>query len=323
MPAPVVLVLTLFGEGHDARTDALTRAVRVVLGPAATVVVDPEPSLPPDAEAIESGRRVSATTVVEVQWSETGSASLHVHFEGHDGWVDRDLEFEEKDPPEERGRAAGFAVGSMILASAAPAPSASSSAPVPPPPPPPAPTVRPVASTTPSPRRDTVPTQPARPSETSVDVSVEGRWIPIDSSTTRGGGGLDVAVAVASRLAVEAGAVLTFGKAASNVSSWALAGCAGLLGRPWMRGAFELDVAAGPCVLREAYARDGLTLSRVAPGARIRSDAVAWAVHGFGLYLGAEGFTAFGTTSVDVGGGQVAQRPPVWLTLLAGARARF
>jgi len=308
--APLVLVLTLAGGPADSREEALKRAVRRTLGPAATVLVDTVPTFPHDTEALALGTRVSATAVVEVSWRDDGHAWLHVNVSDHAEWFDRDLALEATAAPDERGRAVGFTIGTIVLmAMATPPPQLSA------PPPPPPPVAR-------RPPADVAPPSPV--STRRTELAVVAIWTPTPGALPRAGAAADVQLPLWDRLALDLGATTTVGHVAeADADSWMLLGCAGPLARAVLRRPFELDAVAAACVMREAYSRLGLTRANVAAAGKGSASGVVWVTPAVGVTLTADVTSIFAAAPIVVGTTQVAERPSVWLSVGLGARARF
>lgn len=139
MTSPLVVVLVVaLGRSDEATTAA--RTVQDALGPDAVVLLREESSLD-DGSVSKLGKNLHADALVRITWTRQDSrteAHLHLYATGARSWTDRDVAFGPEDPAEERGRALGFGIASMVRVGIPPRPTAEvgperSPAPQPPP----------------------------------------------------------------------------------------------------------------------------------------------------------------------------------------------
>lgn len=113
----------------DLETMAMERAIHQV----AEVQVDVQtrPSFAQDDELLHVGRKADATFVAEVTWAgpDRTVARLHAYSFRASRWIEHTLEFGPGDAPEERARAVGFAIASLLPMNTEPQPPVSSQAP--------------------------------------------------------------------------------------------------------------------------------------------------------------------------------------------------
>jgi hypothetical protein len=113
-----VIVLAIIVSGKDASgpaTDAMRAAAGVALGSRRVVAVREEEVLSDDV-ALDIEDSLGARAVVQVAWVGDDRTQAHVrlHIAQNDRWIDRTISFAAADTMQERGRAVGFAITSMI-----------------------------------------------------------------------------------------------------------------------------------------------------------------------------------------------------------------
>ena len=114
-PLVIVLVVALTNGGEDAASP-LARTVQESLGAEAIVLTREEPS-PDDSRMARLGDELHADVVVVVTWGQDAlhrQARLHFYASRSRTWTDRDVAFSAEDPPDERGRALGYGIASMV-----------------------------------------------------------------------------------------------------------------------------------------------------------------------------------------------------------------
>lgn len=125
MTSPLVVVLVVaLGPSDEARTAAHT--VQDALGSEAVVLLREEPNLD-DSTVSRLGQKLRADALVRITWTRQGGrtdAHLHLYATGSRSWTDRDVTFAPDDPPEERGRALGYGIATMVRVDIPPTPTA-------------------------------------------------------------------------------------------------------------------------------------------------------------------------------------------------------
>lgn len=178
MPSPLVVVVVVALSGADGQsTQTLGRAAQESLGPEAVVVTREEARVD-DTRVVELGEELRADTLVVVTWEDDPAApraELRLYSRRTRAWTQRAVTFSRDDPHDERGKALGFDIASMVRTSAP-------SEPAPTPPAPPAPQVPP------GPER---PREPAAPpfSRFAVAAAAQGVAALGDAGTSVGGEG--------------------------------------------------------------------------------------------------------------------------------------
>jgi hypothetical protein len=122
MTALVLLFLVSPGDGDAAVTQAMRQAAIQVLGSATAIVIREAPDDLADVAAIERGNTLHAAVVVRVSWTSRAylHARLRVHLAGTSEWTNRDVGFESRDAPAERGRALGYSVAAVVAGDTTP-----------------------------------------------------------------------------------------------------------------------------------------------------------------------------------------------------------
>ena len=145
MSSPLVVVLVVALGSSDEAT-AVARTVQDALGSDAVVVLREESNLD-DSHVSRLGQDLRADALVRITWTQDDArteAHLHLYATGARSWTDRDVTFAPDDPREERGRALGYGIASMVRVTippvgerAPPSPTVGVEPERPPPPPPP------------------------------------------------------------------------------------------------------------------------------------------------------------------------------------------
>lgn len=346
MPDPtLVLVLILSGEATDFPTASMQGAMQRTLGSSTEIAREAVATMPSDDEAVGLGRAKNARAVVELRWADSQHASvaLHLYFARDGTWIDRKISFAAGDPPEERGRALGFTVATVLdpyVVDASVSPSSPSS--------PPSPPVRsgenPVRASLGSDAartRDGAPPAIDEPRST-VDASaprahdsteaaravwVGAAGVASTAESSRGGATLEGAWVFSDRVALLLSGSFVAGSlrdADASVASWSITGGA-LLNIARSSGArpIELGIRAQAGVARDSVARRTLTLSRWSPIAALGVETAWWLVPSFGLTAMVGAASSLGSTRVDVGTDVVAVTPVAWPLASLGVRVRM
>jgi hypothetical protein len=115
MATPLIVVIVVaLGSGNEA--SPVARTVQDALGSDAVVVLREEQNLD-DANVSRLGRDLHADALVRILWTRDEArpeAHLHLYATGAAAWTDRDVRFAPDDPTEERGRALGYGIASMV-----------------------------------------------------------------------------------------------------------------------------------------------------------------------------------------------------------------
>lgn len=305
--------------------------------PAAVVVVSPADASRPETLALvraaeESTRprtielRVTsaadvgeaARPVFVVRWSDdTRRAHLRVHVAPKSPWVERDLGFDERDAPEERGRAVGLAVAAM-LPDADDAPPAL-------PPVVPREEVRPVAPPAPAPA-------PA-PASRHFDLALRGHAaFGVGGEGGGVGGRLEGHVLVGPSLGIFGAFGARVGDATyAEGRASHLVATAGLSFRAPLGRRVELGGSLGAGLVRDEvrhFSADGddpqpVSESRVLPAGSLGARGSYFISETAALEVGLGADVAFGTTDVVVEGTVRGTLVPVRLSVEPGVRVRF
>jgi hypothetical protein len=313
----ILLVLVAQNERIDLSTSAMTEAARQTLGEATVVLVEERATLPNDPDALALASTVHATAVVELGWRDTEHRRLRLHLHAGDpSWIDRDVAFGERDPPSERGRTLGFAVGSMLVDRP--------EAPHPTPAPPPAPA--PTRTAAPPPERAAVAAPAAERREAvAFDIVAEGA---LGLGGDAGGMGAALStrlrVARAPSLSLRLGLAMRLGRVTevSATSTW-IAPVGGLAWRAYGSGgahAVDLGLRADLLIGHFEVDRQGTGRARWVPGADVCAEAAWFFLPPIGFVLSAGIEAAFGSTEVLVNGTALATAPPFRAVSEAGLR---
>jgi hypothetical protein len=311
--AMTLVVLIASRDAIDPATDALRTAAHAALGVDVDVLVHFVQEMPPDDVALETGRALSADAVAEVAWADADHrhAALHVHIQGANRWIDRDIGFDPADADVERGRTLGFAVAAMMpdeMRTRAPAPVE-----------PPAATV---SSADEGPARSANP-HASHPSRGAIDLLAAG---------AAGGDATGIGGQLVVRLYLDPHWALV-GSAGGRVGqdSGAQATALFLFGGPGLswRGLpadsrFRVGARLDLLAMRESLSRTGADAqSRWLPGADLMAELSGQVTRGAALMLAAGGEGAFGTTDVFVRGQKVSTIPLLRLVASAGVELVF
>jgi hypothetical protein len=111
----VLAILVVTGEAQRPELAATLAAAREVVGAVDSVRVVEAPKVS-DTAALLVERQLAATAVVQVTWRdpERLHARLRLHAARTDRWIEREIHFAREDTPQERGRALGFSIASML-----------------------------------------------------------------------------------------------------------------------------------------------------------------------------------------------------------------
>jgi hypothetical protein len=320
----IAFVILVFVETQDATTalpGALAQAAEEALGPRATVSVRAiEPAMPAPA-LVAAGREQRAQAVARLSWlgAERLEARLEVTVIATGRIAAQPVSFEPSDPLQERGRALGLVLASLLR------PEATSEAP---PPPTPAPAAVTVAALPPPP--------PAAPVLVrwpwAVDVAGEGGFA-LRGSGSGAGGTVGVRWSPLARVGFRVGARARFGEVSSaKATSYELAGAAGVvLGivQPAAGQHFGLGVRAEGLLIYELLSHvsssdpQPVRQGRLLPGASVVAEARWLLGPSVALMLAAGPEVAFGTTQVVVNEIPVAELAPTRLIVQGGLVASF
>jgi hypothetical protein len=117
----VVVLLVALGGAREPSTRAMASATQDALDPSAVVLVREveEATLASDDRAAALADAVHADAIAVLTWPDADHRRAHVHVlarqaSGAPRWIDRDIAFRDVDAADERGKALGFAVASMV-----------------------------------------------------------------------------------------------------------------------------------------------------------------------------------------------------------------
>ena len=214
-------LLVLLSPGDEPMATAIAAAARATLGADTALELRFLAVAPNDAAALALAHDSGSAAIALITWTDSGHqrARLRVYSQTTRAWTARDLDFAARDPAEEKGRAIGFNLASMLpegvpfakrsLAPAAPpAPSAPTT--------PPAPRVAtldtapaPVAKTAPVPPNAATP-RPWPPWTLSIDAAAQG-VVAVSGEGTSVGGALGGQYRLDEHLSLSLGAALRIG----------------------------------------------------------------------------------------------------------------
>jgi hypothetical protein len=314
MLASVLLILVANSDAGAPATTALVRALEEVFGSEVQVQIRGVDAPPGDDALARLAGQARGAVFVAWQGAGRDRAALRVMSRAH-APVDRLLTFAASDPPEERGRAVGFVIASILL----PAPAR--------PPPPEVQVARPA------------PPPPVPATVASVAPASNPRWgleAFGDAAAPLGGHGPGMGVGLGARLQLGARWGVRVGLSArsttvdeAQASSLELAVAAGLTFTLHRSGAFAVGARVDGLGLRQGLThfsaddREPVQRARYLPGAAQLLElewqlAPAAALHGA---IGVE--EALGTTGVEVRDRRVAEIA-VWRAVAeVGVRVRF
>jgi hypothetical protein len=114
-PAVVLAIVVATQNVDDKATEAMRATAVEALGSEDAVVVRAV-EVPSDSEALRVERLLHAKTAAQVVWLDAAHtrARLRVHAVESGRWLERTIAFSSVDTPNERGRALGFALTSML-----------------------------------------------------------------------------------------------------------------------------------------------------------------------------------------------------------------
>ena len=114
-PAIVLAIVVATQNADDQATEAMRATAAEAIGGEDGVVIR-EVEVPSDPEALRIEHNVHSMTVAQVTWLDAPHtrARVRVHVAETNRWTERTLVFATVDSPNERGRALGFAVTSML-----------------------------------------------------------------------------------------------------------------------------------------------------------------------------------------------------------------
>jgi hypothetical protein len=328
LAAVSVVVVVAAGDPDDGSSRAIEQALRTALGADASVELR-SAAEPEAAAAIAASATTDTTTLVGVvAWSDR-QRRVTIHFSNREGRAtDREIRFDPYDAPAERGRTVGFALASMVPASAfderaAPKTTAPAAAPL---------ALAPTGSAPADPAapNEAPPTLP-RPNGMALDAAA------VATTALEGfGGGLGGAFAFRLPLVGATGARVALGARTGEVgpaqaTSRTLSGAVGLTWQPWLdaRRRWAAGARIDALVLHQELTHlsdddpSGVSLARFVPGA----DAALEGAFRFAdralvvVAVGSE--VALGKTSVVVRGREVASLSPVRLFGEMGLRVSF
>ena len=315
-PAPVVVVSE--ADAVAPATPALLRAAEEALGGRGRVKVRAFST----NESREAVREQDGTVTVVLHWEEGGRrAHVRLHVEKSAPWIERDLGFDERDAPEERGRAVGFALAAML------------------PEQPERPQKKPPTAAPPpgsgAPLRQPVPLPASAPEPHSprLDLAVRAQ-LAVGAGGVGGGAGgsLEGQVFLGKWLAAHA----TVGYRAAQASraegtAHHLRAGVGMSVRVRIAQKLELSPTFDLLVLRDAISHlspdldeaEPITQARVLPGMRGDLRLSWFLTESAALEIAVGSEVAFGTTSVFLEGQPVTSVVPVRLGIEPGLRVRF
>ena len=316
MDALALVVVVSEADAVAPATPALLRAAEEALGGRGRVKVRAFGT----NESRDAVREQDGTATVVLHWEEGGRrAHVRLHVEKSAPWIERDLGFDERDAPEERGRAVGFALAAMLPEDA----QRPRQPPIPPPPGLGAPLSQPVAPT---------PAQPP-PRPPRLDLAVRAQLVGGAGGVGGGAGGsLEGQVFLGRWLAAHA----TVGYRAAQASraegtAHHLRAGAGMSVRVRIAQKLELSPTFDVLVLRDAVSHlspdldepEPVTQSRLLPGARADLRLSWFVTESAALELAIGSEVAFGTTTIFLEGQPVTSIVPVRLGIEPGLRVRF
>jgi hypothetical protein len=313
----VVVILLTAGDASDPAAPALVAAAEQALEPGTVVVVRETQTPATDDQAVAVADALRADAVAVVTWTdgERPAARIHLRARTRPRWVDRELAFRAADAPAERGRAAGFALASMVPL---PAPGAE---PFPPPGPPAAAAAPPAQDT----KKPSISTFSDRGEIALLGAASAG----LGGSAAAAGFGVELRLRASFLVGIRGGVSARFGSVAeAEASSRAVKLDVGpvlaLVRTPsWSLGP-RLDLGAvHHAVQRPTAAGFESTASRWIPATTTQLDARWTPTSGMvvGAAIGLE--IAFGEARVLVDGRPVALIPPVRTVAELGVGLRF
>lgn len=333
-------LLVLLSPGDEPLASSLAASARATLGEGATLELRVLEQPIDDAGALALAQGAQAGAVATIAWSEgPGGRGARVRMYGRatGRWLERDLAFAVDDASEERGRALGFTLGSMVPEAALPV--------VPPPPaaqpasPPPL-----VAQSTPVPVPVPVPAKPAPaplppapiaeppPWTFAIDGAVQGT-LALGGEGDAVGGEIGGQYRLGPHLALRAGAAVRVGHVEALEATLLILDLGPGLswrsadprpGRPWAF-ALHLDGLARLQSLTRAAAhgRPDERHGRFVPAVGVAAEVMYALTRELALFADAGGHAVLGETEIRLREQQVAAFAPVDVSFGLGARASF
>lgn len=338
--AVVVVVLVPSGDRDAVPIDALRGAAGQVLGADASVVVEEVAALPDAASLGPMARERRSNAVVALRWD---AARVRVEIVAHPAGgasVSRTLAFSRVDTPQERGRALGFAIASMLpeqrgqpVAEPGKTPPETAPAPVPP-----APSA--LSSTLSVPPRSAergVAVAAAASSSTpwrarlAIDALAMGA-VGVSGPAEGVGGALAVRIPLVEGVALRGALAARAGDVdAANATSLVLSGAAGIavkkrIAGPGGRAFFgaRFDLLAQRHALRRSASDEGTSAqARWLPGAALLLEGELAVAPPLSMIVAAGGEVVLGASDVVVNGVTVAEVPPLRGVAELGVRVSF
>lgn len=320
-------LLVLLAPGDEPLAGSLAAAVRETLGPDATIELRVVATTPPDADVLALAHEADAGAVAVIEWSqpERGRAQARLYSQSSGRWLERELDFAPGDPVQERGRALGFTLGSMLPEAAAavaqsePAgPAAEPAQPAPAPP-----------QALPAPAHSQPVPQAAAPWTFAIELAAQG-LLAIGGEGSAAGGELGGRYRVSDHVALRAGAALGLGHIEALEADLLNVDLGGGLvwrsgdprpGSPWTL-ALRLDLLARLQRLTRHAAdeRQEESHGRFLPATGVAVEATYALSSDLALFTAAGAHALLGETEVRLRDEQVAAFAPVDLQLALGLR---
>lgn len=337
MADPVVVLLILIAGSSPEReqTQVVASGISDALGSDARILFEEREVAPSDEEARRLGAGITVSAVAELKWLDRkrSRVNVHVYITADDAFADRELSFGPNDAPEERERAVGLLVGSMVRNAYAAHVDTDVDAP------------DLDASEMPAPAPRTIETPPkpsdadrAVPRVPSRDASTTRRMtIAIDASATGAapiggqGSGIGPSIGgeafVAERFGVRVSGAARFGTVAqADATTSTLRLGAGPVIRVLGANAssrVDVQIAVEALALNQAVTRANVRQDRWQAGAYATVRVGYRIFAGVEPFVGVGGETAFGATPINVDGRTAAVLPELRVTADLGARLYF
>lgn len=323
-------LLVLLAPDDAALASSIATATRATLGPDVMLELRFVEQPQDQAAAIALAQSAHARTVAVIS-TDAGTQRAHIRlYDATSGrQVEREIEFAPSDPPDERGRAIGFTLASMLpdaapeIASAPPSPDAVAAQAAEPAPAAPTPAPPPAAP---------APAPAAAPWTFAIDAAVRA-VAAIDAEGSGFGGELGGQYRLGDHLALRAGAAVHVGHVEPLEARMTIVDLGpGLVWRshdagPGRRLALALRADAFArlqSVSRPAHhARPAESHSRFVPGLGLGLEASYAFTHEFAMFGGGGVQMLLDETELVLRGQQVASFGPVGLGFELGARALF
>jgi hypothetical protein len=328
-------LLVLLSPGDEPLASSLAASARATLGEGAALELRIVAQPIDDAGALALAQGAQAGAVAMIAWSEgAGGRSARVRMYGRatERWLERDLAFAADDASEERGRALGFTLGSMVPEAALPVvlpPAAEAASPPL------------VAQSTPAPeptKPAPVPALPRAPSlepppwTFAIDGAVQGS-LALGGEGEAIGGEIGGQYRLGEHLALRAGAAVRVGHIEALEATMLIADLGPGLSwrsgdprpdRPWAF-ALRLDgLARLQNVTRAgAHGRPEERHGRVVPAVGVAAEIVYALTRELALFADAGGHAVLGETEIRLREQQVAAFAPVDVSFGLGVRASF